>query len=43
MNIAKISAVAVAATVLAGCAAKQDVSRFEAEKPKPCVLQSIKR
>ena len=40
MNIAKISAVAVAATVLAGCAAKQDVSRFEAEKPKTvCIAE----
>tara|TARA_Y100000034_G_scaffold113632_1_gene148861 strand:+ start:84 stop:590 length:507 start_codon:yes stop_codon:yes gene_type:complete len=40
MKYLKMSAVAAAVTILAGCAAKQDVSRFEAEKPKTvCIAE----
>ena len=40
MKLVKLTAVAIAVATLAGCAAKQDVSRFEAEKPKTvCIAE----
>ncbi|WP_278369416.1 Sbal_3080 family lipoprotein [Pseudoalteromonas lipolytica] len=40
MKLLKLSVVTAVATVLAGCAAKQDVSHFEAEVPKTvCIAE----
>ena len=43
MKLLKLTAAAIAVATLAGCAAKQDVSHFEAERPKTVCIAEHKQ